>query len=423
MLVACGIFENSNSVGTSPDQVTDALHSAEAVPVTLKVLVASDWLKEKKWQAVFEKYEKSTGNKLEIQSAPINSYLDLVNTRLAMNDVQDLVFFWGQEGKIKQLQPQKNLVDLSNEEFTARIIPSVKKYFLGSGGKLYGIPVTGLNVSGVIYNKTVFRELGLEIPKTYEQFLDACKKIKAAGITPLYEAGKAGWPLQIYTFSTMAGVIIEQPDLMQRINMRQITFDHIAEFVDALQQQQDLFTMGYLNNDLFNATLNMSQEAIATGKAAMMVQADWEMDPILTKYPDAQIGMFPLPGEKGASVGISDPIGLYALKNSTNVEAAREFLNFFARKDVLTDYFNSVKSIPAWTGIDADLNPGTEDMNAYVVQEEVAPFFNALTVAEIGDYQELLQQMYGGILTPGLVAQRLQSNLDKAASTLGVGGF
>lgn len=173
-------------------------------PITLKVLVASDWLKEKKWQAVFEKYEKSTGNKLEIQSAPINSYLDLVNTRLAMNDVQDLVFFWGQEGKIKQLQPQKNLVDLSNEEFTARIIPSVKKYFLGSGGKLYGIPVTGLNVSGVIYNKTVFRELGLEIPKTYEQFLDACKKIKAAGITPLYEAGKAGWPLQIYTFSTMA---------------------------------------------------------------------------------------------------------------------------------------------------------------------------------------------------------------------------
>ncbi|MEO2258621.1 extracellular solute-binding protein [Paenibacillus amylolyticus] len=418
LLAAC-----SNDEQSAGNANGDATGSDTNKPVTLKVLVASDWLKEKKWQMVFDAYEKKTGNKLDIQSAPVNNYMDLVNTRIATKDAPDLLFYWGQEAKIKQLQPEKNLVDLSNEEFASRITPSVKNYFLSTGDKLYGIPVTGLNVSGVIYNKQVFSDLGIEIPKTYEEFLAVCEKIKASGIMPLYEAGKEGWPLQLYTFSAMASVINKQPDVMDKINAHQVTFDQVPEYVNTLQKQQELLQKGYLNEDLFSATLDMSLEAISTGKAAMIFQADWEIDPILTKYPDAQIGMFPLPWNDDAYAGISDPIGLYALNNSENSSAAQEFLKFFASEEVLNDYFNTVKSIPTWTGLTVDLNPGTADMNAYVEEGKAVPFFNALTVVEIGDYQGLLQQMYGGTMSPEQVAQNLQSNIDKAAKAAGIAGF
>lgn len=421
LLAACG----GNGGGTADDAQGSAGASpnGESKPVTLKVLVASDWLNEKKWQTVFDNYEAETGNKLDIQSAPVNNYQDLVNTRLATADAPDLLFYWSQEGRIKQLQPEKNLVDLSNEEFASRINPAVSEYFLKSDGKLYGIPVTGLSVGGVLYNKKVFADLGLDIPQTYDEFLAVSEKIREAGITPIYEAGKEAWPLQIFTFNAMANVIKAQPDLMDKINARETTFDQIPEYVDALRKQSELQQKGYLNKDLFSGTYDMSLEQLASGKAAMVVQADWAVSPLLEKFPDADIGMFPLPWDGDNYAAISDPNGLYVLKNSKNAEAAMDFVKYFSSQEVLTKYFNTVKSIPTWTGLTVDLNPGTSDMNSYVESGKAVPFFNALAVVDIGDYQSLLQQLYGEQMSPEEVAAAVQSNLDKGARAAGVAGF
>ena len=51
-------------------------------------------------------------------------------------------------------------------------------------GKMYNITFDMIE-TGIYYNKTVFRELGLDVPETWEQLLDACRKIQAAGRVPL----------------------------------------------------------------------------------------------------------------------------------------------------------------------------------------------------------------------------------------------
>ena len=52
-------------------------------------------------------------------------------------------------------------------------------------GKIYGIPYA-TNADGVIYNKDIFNELGLQIPKTWDEFVDVSNKIKDSGKLPLY---------------------------------------------------------------------------------------------------------------------------------------------------------------------------------------------------------------------------------------------
>ncbi|OMF38866.1 hypothetical protein BK133_01305 [Paenibacillus sp. FSL H8-0548] len=391
--------------------------------VSLTVLVATEWLKEKQWQLIFDEYEKRTGNQLVIQSAPVNNYSDLVSTRLATKDSPDLLFYWGQAGAVRMLQPEKNLLDLNGEEIALRIHPTVTKYFLKSSGKLYGIPATGISVSGVIYNKKVFEDLSIEIPKTYDEFLAVCEKIKSAGITPIYEAGKEGWPLQLFTLSTMANIISKQPDLMEKINTRKTTFEQVPAFIDSLQKQLDLLKKGYLNSDLFTGTFNLSLEHVATGKSAMMFQADWAINPLMEKYPDATIGMFPMPWDGDNYPAISDPNGLYVFKNSKNVQAAKEFLEFFGSREILSKYFNEVKSIPTWTGLDVVLNEVTEEMYEYVESGRVVPFFNSLGLVEFGEYQSLLQEMYGGQITPVEVARALQKNVDRNSKAAGLSGF
>src|SRR5690606_40411086 len=61
------------------------------------------------------------------------------------------------------------------------------------GDNWYGIPNYGEFV-GVYYNKDAFAAVGLEIPTTYEEFVDVLDAFVAQGITPLAEAA-AEYPL------------------------------------------------------------------------------------------------------------------------------------------------------------------------------------------------------------------------------------
>ncbi|ONO90906.1 sugar ABC transporter substrate-binding protein, partial [Burkholderia cenocepacia] len=52
-------------------------------------------------------------------------------------------------------------------------------------GKQYAAPTVYYSW-GLFYRKDLFRKVGIaDEPKTWDQFLDACKKLKAAGITPI----------------------------------------------------------------------------------------------------------------------------------------------------------------------------------------------------------------------------------------------
>ncbi len=64
---------------------------------------------------------------------------------------------------------------------------------MGSGS-LWGIPVYGEYIL-VFYNKDMFAERGMEVPKTLEEFEAILDKFVAEGIVPMQVGGASGWPL------------------------------------------------------------------------------------------------------------------------------------------------------------------------------------------------------------------------------------
>src|SRR5699024_8701573 len=60
-------------------------------------------------------------------------------------------------------------------------------------GKLYGI-ANELEMLGVFYNTQLFEEAGVEVPQTYEEFLQVCQVFKDKGITPVIMDDKEQWP-------------------------------------------------------------------------------------------------------------------------------------------------------------------------------------------------------------------------------------
>ena len=68
--------------------------------------------------------------------------------------------------------------------------------------------------TGIYYNKTVFKKLGLSEPQTWNEFLDIQKKLKAAGYTPLLVDRQclADWGIDL-TFEQLYGELRDVMDL------------------------------------------------------------------------------------------------------------------------------------------------------------------------------------------------------------------
>jgi multiple sugar transport system substrate-binding protein len=60
-------------------------------------------------------------------------------------------------------------------------------------GEVYGFPVYYYGW-GFVYRKSLFKRLGLQPPRTWTEFTDACKRLKAAGVAPLAVGARHGWP-------------------------------------------------------------------------------------------------------------------------------------------------------------------------------------------------------------------------------------
>jgi raffinose/stachyose/melibiose transport system substrate-binding protein len=105
---------------------------------------------------------------------------NIVKTRLATEEMTDI--FWYNSGSLLQaLNPSETLVDLSNEPFMDNVVESFLPTVTQNGG-VFGVPSQTAMGGGILYNKTVYEDLGLSVPTTWEEFAANNEIIKEAGI-------------------------------------------------------------------------------------------------------------------------------------------------------------------------------------------------------------------------------------------------
>lgn len=89
--------------------------------------------------------------------------------------------------------------DLSDTDYIKNVYESAL-YGVTLDDKILGMPYIG-SYGGVYYNRTIFEELGLEVPTTYEELEEVCKVIAENGITPIgthfLDAWYHGWAMAI----------------------------------------------------------------------------------------------------------------------------------------------------------------------------------------------------------------------------------
>ena len=205
---------------------------------------------------------------------------------------------------------------------------------------IYGVPYA-LNASAVIYNKDIFEELDLEIPKTWDEFIALAEKVKDNGIIPFYFTLKESWTA-LPVWNMISSTLVPS-DSFTKVNNRETTFNEL--YTETSEKVTELLKYGHSDN--FGVGYNDGNTAFAQGKSAMYLQGSYALPAILNVNPDANLGMFPLPATNNVEENklVSGVDVYFAIpKESKNKEDAIKFINFMLRKENAQKYIDEQRA-------------------------------------------------------------------------------
>ncbi len=196
-------------------------------------------------------------------------------------------------------------------------------------GKQWGVPYTYYQW-GVYYRKDIFAEKGIEVPKTWDEFLAACAKLKEDGVTPITIGSKYLWTAG--GWFDYLNLRVNGYDYHMKLTSGEASYadPEVGKVFDAWDQ---LTTNDYF---LENHAAFSWQEALAPmvqGKAAMYLMGNFAVAPLKEAgLTDETLGFFPFPeitpGLPAAEDAPTDTIHIPA--NAKNKEDAKKFLAFLA---------------------------------------------------------------------------------------------
>ena len=172
---------------------------------------------------------------------------------------------------------------------------------------------TQLTTNGMFYNKAIFREVGVEVPTTWDELEAVCDKLLEAGYTPISSNGGSGWGITRWIMmyaDRLAGAECHQ---LAARNLEGWSFRDDV-FLKAAQKCQEMYQKGYMGT-AYNAMKTTEQYALfCSGEAAMIYTGSWFavslMDPSTNPIPQEDIGYFTPPGIEGSDISLEYALGL-----------------------------------------------------------------------------------------------------------------
>lgn len=167
-------------------------------------------------------------------------------------------------------------------------------------GNVYALP--GISwFEGCYFNKEMFEENNIELPTTFDEYIDVCKQFQDLGITPL-AAGLKSWEPMLK--NSMAFVTAEYLSTPEGENFcadyREGKTTLEGTWNPYLEKWSEMITEGIYTTDMTGIDHDQALEEFATGKAAMFCSGPWDLDTIMSKNPDLQIDMMPFYGTEAS---------------------------------------------------------------------------------------------------------------------------
>ena len=272
--------------------------------------------------------------KIEIETHPGGGEGDnLVKTRLATGEMAD-VFRYNAGSLFQALNPPQTMLDLTDEPFQANVIDSFKPVVTATDGRVYGVPEEAAMGGGILYNRKIYADLGLSVPKTWAEFMANNEKIKAAGKVPVIQTFGDTWTSQLFILGDFFNVQAAVPSFAADYTANKAKYASTPAAMKGFEHGEEVFKAGYLNEDFAAAKFDDGIRMVATGEGAHYPMLTFAIGGIAQNYPENldDVGFFAIPGDDASKNGLTVwmPAAVYIAKTTEHPEEAKKFVDFIA---------------------------------------------------------------------------------------------
>ncbi len=267
---------------------------------------------------------------------------------------------WANQGALADLN------DVAAKEGWDAVVPDALKGFAKSDGKWVSAPVNVHSTNWVWANKAVLDANGIAVPTTWEEFVAALDKLKAAGVTPIAHGGQAWQDATIFDAVAMSA---GGPEFYKAAF---IDLDDGALGSDTMKEAFDRMAVirSHVDDNFSGRDWNLATAMVINGEAGFQLMGDWAKGEFLSagKKPGEDFLCFRFPGTQNQVTFNADQFAMFDQGGSVSPEQAA--LASAILSPSFQSAFNVVKgSVPARTDVsdeafDACGKQGMKDLAA-----------------------------------------------------------
>ncbi|MBB3950158.1 extracellular solute-binding protein [Aureimonas jatrophae] len=375
------------------------------------------------WRQLADTYQNEhPGVTVELQFLENEAFKAKLPTLLQSNDAPDLFYSW--TGGVLKAQREAGAVQDLTAPMQADGGAWAKSYLPAAvdgvtiDDQALCVPLK-MSMVGFFYNKALFEKAGVDgtAIRTWDDFMGAVGKLKAAGVTPIAGGGGDKWPLHFY-WSYLALRLGGEPAFTAAKAGENGGFT-AEPFVQAFAKLKELgaaepFQAGYLGTR-WQDTLAL----FGDGRAAMLLTFDDSANRQAKAAADGkgiprdQLGTFAFPvvdGGAGAPEATFGGVNCWAVSRNAKPEAI-DFARWFTSEAAEKTMAENGMLIPAAAGAQASLTDPI--VKGFAEQLARSPFHQLFLDQDLGPsvgrvVNDVTVEVVSGQMEPEEAAQEIQ---------------
>ncbi|NUH83674.1 ABC transporter substrate-binding protein [Bacillus firmus] len=261
-------------------------------------------------------------------------YMDVLKTRLIGGEGPDVFYLDALEApaliETGVVEPLDEYVtdDFDVEDFEKPMLEAFQV-----DGKTYGFP-KDYSTLALFYNKNMFEEAGVEVPKTWDELREVSKALTKDGV---YGFGVAPELARLYHIARASGGDVVKDD---KANFAS------PEIVEALQPIVDQHLKDKTSAQASEVGANWGGEMFGQQKAAMVIEGNWAIPFLEDTFPDVEYGTAELPTVNGEKGTMAYAVGYVMNAASEKKEASWKLISYLTGKEGMETWTSKGFALP-----------------------------------------------------------------------------
>ncbi|MEK5448490.1 ABC transporter substrate-binding protein [Paenibacillus sp. FSL R7-0331] len=295
------------------------------------------------YDAIKQFEEENPGIKIEADFIQNNNYTAGIKIRLLGGEQLDVFDTWSPSlfQEFRALRSDVYL-ELTDTAFVNDFYPNSLKP-VTIEGKVYGAPEV-MHSDGLLYNQTLFNRLGLELPRTWNELLLVCEKLKGERVIPI--AMDSEWSTAQFFWGSIMSNAGADEEWTRKLESGEIKITDPL-FVEAIKMHKEIIERGYVPSNWLSLKHEQSKDLIGHGKAAMIMTGTWDIPSIRQRNPSNDIRFMSVPGQIKTVPNIN--VGTYRVINSKTKypEEAKKFVTFMTGRATQEKLAAGASAVPS----------------------------------------------------------------------------